>query len=200
MEINCEHVWREVSNYLDGDIDPGLRAAIEEHVRGCTRCSAVLDGTRNVVQLIGDERLFELPVGFEQRLKRRLEEAMPPPAPAPTKRFFAWIAVAAALILGIFVVGDTPAFRTPQLRSVHSQPGVAVPAGLMVVVAANGKTFHVAGCRFLHDKINLRTIPATEAAQEGYAPCVRCMKEYLSAGLEPLEVAAAEKNISQNKQ
>ena len=183
MEISCEHVWREISNYVDGDVDPALRAAMEEHFRGCTHCSAVRDGTRNVVQLIGDERVFELPVGFEQRLKRRLEEAMPPPEPAPTKRFFSWIAVAAALIIGTFVVGDTPAFRTPQLRSVHSQPGVAVPAGLMVVVAAEGKTFHVAGCRFLHDKVNLRTITASEAAREGYAPCVRCMKEYLTAGL-----------------
>ena len=60
MEINCEHVWREVSNYLDGEIDAGLRAAVEEHVRGCKRCAAVLDGTRNVVQLVGDDRVLEV--------------------------------------------------------------------------------------------------------------------------------------------
>ena len=51
----------------------------------------------------------------------------------------------------------------------------------MVVVAADGKTFHVAGCPFIHDKTRLRTIAAREAMREGYAPCVRCMKKYLRA-------------------
>jgi hypothetical protein len=53
----------------------------------------------------------------------------------------------------------------------------------MVFVAADGKTFHVAGCRFLHDKAKVRSIPASEALREGYVPCVHCMKQYLSAGL-----------------
>ena len=74
MVVNCEQVWREISNYLEGDIEPGLRAAMEEHVRGCEHCTAVLDGTRNVVQLYGDERMIEVPLGFGQRLQRRLEE------------------------------------------------------------------------------------------------------------------------------
>jgi hypothetical protein len=53
----------------------------------------------------------------------------------------------------------------------------------MVLVAADGKTFHVAGCRFLHDKGNVRSIPASEALREGYVPCVHCMKQYLSGAL-----------------
>ena len=31
MVVNCEHVWREVSNYLDGEVAPDLRAAMDEH-------------------------------------------------------------------------------------------------------------------------------------------------------------------------
>ena len=29
----------------------------------------------------------------------------------------------------------------------------------------------------------LRSIPASEALKEGYAPCIHCMKQYLSAGI-----------------
>jgi hypothetical protein len=47
---------------------------MEEYIRGCRRCAAVLDGTRNVVQLYGDERMLEVPLGFSQRLQHRLEE------------------------------------------------------------------------------------------------------------------------------
>jgi hypothetical protein len=51
MVVNCEQVWREISNFLEDDLDPGLRSAMQEHFQECKRCTAVLEGTRNVVQL-----------------------------------------------------------------------------------------------------------------------------------------------------
>src|SRR5260370_37769707 len=77
MVIKCEEVWREISNYLEGEVTLDLRAAIEEHVQGCKHCTAVLNGTRNVVQLYGDERMLEVPLGFSHRVHRRLEENVP---------------------------------------------------------------------------------------------------------------------------
>ena len=77
MVVACEQVWREVSNYLEGDIAPELRAAVDDHSRTCPRCRAVLQGARNVVQLFGDERMVEVPLGFSHRLHRKLEENMP---------------------------------------------------------------------------------------------------------------------------
>jgi anti-sigma factor RsiW len=72
MELDCKHVWREVSNYIDGDIDPSVRIDMEKHLAHCRHCAAVLDSTRNIVYLIADERTFALPVGFSERLKARL--------------------------------------------------------------------------------------------------------------------------------
>ena len=43
---------------------PKLRAAMDAHFRACKHCTAVLEGTRNVIQLYGDERMIELPAGF----------------------------------------------------------------------------------------------------------------------------------------
>lgn len=179
MVTNCEQVWREVSDYLDGQVDPELRAAIEEHVRGCQRCAAVLDGMRNVVQLYGDERMMEVPVGFSRRLQRRLEADM-----SPSRRTFLGWAVAAAaslFVAGGIEVARSSVFSRPGLRSEHARASNRVPPDMMVIVAEDGKTFHVAGCPFIHDKTRLRTITAHQAEQEGYAPCVRCMKKYLDA-------------------
>ena len=67
VEISCEEVWREISNYLEDEISGDLRTRMEEHFKGCKHCTAVLDGTRNVVQLVGDARAFELPAGFSNR-------------------------------------------------------------------------------------------------------------------------------------
>ncbi len=186
MVVSCEEVWREVSNYLDGEVDPSLRVAIDEHVRGCQRCAAVVDGTRNVLQLYGDERMLEVPLGFSQRLHRRLDENMP----GDRRNFLGWMVAAAAacLIFGTIEVARSSAFRGPQLRSEQAQPGAGVPPEMLVVVADDGKLFHVPGCTFIHEKIKLRTITAAEASREGYTPCVRCMKKYLAdtASLRPV--------------
>jgi anti-sigma factor RsiW len=69
IEISCVEVWQEVSNYIDGTLDPALRQRMEEHFKGCEHCTAVVDGTRNVVRLVGDGRVFDLPAGFGERLK-----------------------------------------------------------------------------------------------------------------------------------
>src|SRR5580700_10899286 len=178
MVVTCEQLWHELSNYLDGEVSPDLRAAMGEHLRGCQKCSAVLDGTRNVIGLYGEDSMFEPPQGFSQRLHRRLEENMP----RQRGTAFGWmVAVAAALlIIGSVEVGDSSTFAEPKQRSQQARPGIGVPAEMMVVVAEDGKTFHVAGCRFIHDKARQRIISASQALREGYAPCVRCMKRYLS--------------------
>jgi len=178
MVVSCEEVWREISNYLDGEVDPALRAAMEEHFSGCKQCAAVLDGMRNVIQLYGDERMVELPLGFSHRLHRRLEENT-----APARRtFLGWVVAAAATVLvaGSFELARSSVSGHPELRSEHARPGNGVPPEMIVVVAADGKTFHVPGCPFIHDKARLQRITAREAMREGYVPCVRCMKKYLS--------------------
>ncbi|HEV2730841.1 MAG TPA: zf-HC2 domain-containing protein, partial [Terriglobales bacterium] len=68
IEIECEEVWRQVSNYVDDELDPGLRATMASHFKDCAHCSAVLDGARNVVKLVGDDRAFEIPANISKRL------------------------------------------------------------------------------------------------------------------------------------
>lgn len=74
MEISCLEVIRELSNYIDQEITPDLKAQIEAHLPNCRHCTAVYDGSRNVVRLVADERSFELPTGFSQRLRDRINK------------------------------------------------------------------------------------------------------------------------------
>jgi anti-sigma factor RsiW len=72
LEISCEEVIGQISNYLDGEIEPELRARMEAHIQGCMHCAAVLDGTSNTLRLLADGRWLELPAGFSERLRHRL--------------------------------------------------------------------------------------------------------------------------------
>jgi hypothetical protein len=76
MNLECKHVWEHVSEYIDQQLDPQVLADIEKHLENCEVCSAILDSTRNILVLTGDNRTFELPVGYSKRLHDRLEKAI----------------------------------------------------------------------------------------------------------------------------
>ena len=76
MRIDCKHVWEHISAYIDGEVDAVLRADIDKHLETCEICSAVLDSTRNVVVLVADGRVFELPAGYSQRLHARIDSEL----------------------------------------------------------------------------------------------------------------------------
>jgi hypothetical protein len=76
MKLECKHVWEHISEYLDHDLDPALLRDVENHLENCEVCSAILDSTRNILILTADDRTYELPVGYSQRLHARLETVL----------------------------------------------------------------------------------------------------------------------------
>jgi anti-sigma factor (TIGR02949 family) len=72
VQIDCRQILRELSDYLDADLPPQLRLQIERHLKECDHCTAVYDGMRNVVRLLGDEKAIELPEGLSERLYKRI--------------------------------------------------------------------------------------------------------------------------------
>jgi hypothetical protein len=195
-KLSCEQIWREVSNYIDGDVDATLRSSMDEHFKTCKRCASVLAGTRNIVQLYGDERMLEVPAGFSRRLEKRLENRLTQDAAVKGSRWSswsAWLVPVAALALiagGLLLTNNLTHWRF--VRSQHAEPAYTIPPDLVVVVSDGAKLFHVPGCPFIHDKASERTMTAKEAMQEGYVPCTRCLRQYLKTGLvghSPTEVA-----------
>ena len=73
MVIDCKHVWNYISDFIDGDLPEETRVTVQKHLDHCEICSAILDSTRNVIILTADKRVFELPVGFSERLHKRID-------------------------------------------------------------------------------------------------------------------------------
>jgi anti-sigma factor RsiW len=66
--VSCEQVLEQLSNFIDGEIEAGLRAEVEAHLKMCRRCSVVHDTLRKMLIIVADERTFEIPTGYSERL------------------------------------------------------------------------------------------------------------------------------------
>jgi len=176
-------MWREISNYIDGEVEPGLRSAMEEHFHSCKRCASVLVGTRNVVKLYGDERMLEVPAGFSRRLEKRLAQDVVGSARGWSS-CSAWLVPVAAMVLiaGAVMLTNSLTFRN-LIKSQHALPANNIPPDLVVVVSDGSRLFHVPGCEFIRDKASERKMTAKEAIHDGYVPCTRCLRQYLKTGL-----------------
>jgi hypothetical protein len=74
IELSCEDVWREISNFIEGDVTPELRLAIAAHLNDCRPCAAVHEGAQKLIRLVGEPHAFQVPFEFSQRLYRRLQQ------------------------------------------------------------------------------------------------------------------------------
>jgi anti-sigma factor RsiW len=70
--LNCTSVIREISNYLDGELELPAKQELERHLEDCEDCKLVVDQTKLTVDLFCDSKPVELP----PRVKSRLHEAL----------------------------------------------------------------------------------------------------------------------------
>jgi hypothetical protein len=174
MVVKCEDVWREISNYFEGDLDPALKLAMENHFAQCTGCQSVRDGMRNVIELYGEKAMFTLPAGFHPRLRGRLSDQVEG-RKISRRAWLVSVGVTGALAASAICAAALDRFG-PRPLSEMSQPARRLPERLVAIVDG-GKMFHVPGCPFMHGKYHMVT--PEEAVREGYTPCTRCMRDSL---------------------
>jgi len=69
---NCRKLLNELSNFLDNEIEPGLREELEKHIAKCPHCYVVFDSTKKTIQIFRGCDPYELP----ETLHRKLQEAV----------------------------------------------------------------------------------------------------------------------------
>ena len=173
--ISCEEVWRDISDYIDDDLDPVQRAALDQHFVECRPCTALLDGTRNVIGRYRDERVLAPPDNFREHLYQRLGE----PTKTPRRSFLAWTLTAAAAVpLGLTLLSArrliVPAHDPQRPRS--GPDSHQVPEMVAISQDQDNKLYHVAGSSHLHGKSKF--LPVEEAIREGYSPCPICFGKH----------------------
>lgn len=70
--MGCKDVMKEISNYLDGDLDEATKEYLRQHLKNCCNCRVVYDTTRKTIELYCDGKLFPLPDAVRDRLHQAL--------------------------------------------------------------------------------------------------------------------------------
>lgn len=70
-QIVCQQLVEKVTDYLEGDLDPRDRAAVEAHLTVCAHCSGYVEQVRRMLQLTGAVEPEPLPDALLDALTRR---------------------------------------------------------------------------------------------------------------------------------
>ena len=76
VEMSCVEVRRLMNDHLDGDLELDAYVRIDAHLDECDHCSALYNGVRNVVSLLGSGEVFPLSQEIEGRLLQQLIESL----------------------------------------------------------------------------------------------------------------------------
>ena len=94
--MQCPEVQEHLSAWLDGEIPKELQAALTMHLAGCPDCRSELEALERLDAALG--RLeAPAPQGLADKVRRRL--------PRPASPWRQSLALAACLVLGIFLGG-----------------------------------------------------------------------------------------------
>lgn len=74
--MKCKDVVRELSDLLDGALEPGVVADLERHLAHCEDCRLVVDTTRKTIQVFCDSEPAPLADDVRERLHRALEQRL----------------------------------------------------------------------------------------------------------------------------
>lgn len=66
--LTCKDFLKELSAYLDDDVDPQLKADLQKHVSECPNCWVVCDTTEKTIKIYKGMEAQPLPSNVQGRL------------------------------------------------------------------------------------------------------------------------------------
>jgi anti-sigma factor RsiW len=73
-QFTCKHLLKELSDYLDGSLEPEMRIQLEAHLAKCPNCWVVCDTTQKTIQVFKGLDPYPLPEDVKGRLMRALQK------------------------------------------------------------------------------------------------------------------------------
>ena len=70
--MKCNDFLRELNDFLDGSMDPKLKAELQEHLQWCHNCYVVCNTTEKTIEIYRENKLYELPDTLRTKLRQAI--------------------------------------------------------------------------------------------------------------------------------
>jgi anti-sigma factor RsiW len=74
--LNCKGVILELSNYIDGELDPAVALELERHLSACEDCTMIFDQTKKSIEILCDAEPVSLAAEVQARLHQALRDKL----------------------------------------------------------------------------------------------------------------------------
>jgi anti-sigma factor RsiW len=74
--LTCKDFLRELSDFLDENLDKEIRAKLEQHMTECPNCWVIADTTRKTIKIYKGMDPYPIPTEVEERLMKALERKL----------------------------------------------------------------------------------------------------------------------------
>ena len=82
--MNCTEFLAKLTDYFDGQIDPGLLTEVKEHLGACHHCEVIVSTTKETISIYRHHQPYDFPDELATRLREavmeRCKQAGPPGA------------------------------------------------------------------------------------------------------------------------
>lgn len=76
MRLNCQQFISQISEFIDGELDPASRQAVVEHSHHCPPCHVLLDTTARAVRMITKTERTDIPQAVSVRLHEAVDRVL----------------------------------------------------------------------------------------------------------------------------
>lgn len=66
--MDCDDLLKQLNEYVDGNLAPGVCDEFRAHLKDCNPCQVVVDNVRNTIRLYRDGQEVELPEACRAKL------------------------------------------------------------------------------------------------------------------------------------
>jgi hypothetical protein len=66
--VKCKEFLQELNDYLDGSLDPTLKAELQDHLQWCNNCYVVCNTTQKTIEIYRENQVYELPDDLRSKL------------------------------------------------------------------------------------------------------------------------------------
>lgn len=131
--MNCRGVSRRLSAYIDNDLSPGIKQAMDEHLQTCIGCKRRLSEYEAVIEAAHVIKPLTISDGFSQKVTEAIRSRQPIREVQGVVHYrftLAGVAFVTAAAAIFFLVGPpatenlNPTFSGTEDRSVSETPGV----------------------------------------------------------------------------